>query len=82
MYIRIQDHILRTLKILWSMSGFGGLWKQQNNSACTKNVRSLQNAEVGHYTEDDEEQTRELISARKTSLTHEHNNKTYGAVSQ
>ena len=39
-------------------------------TACTKSVRSLQNVEVGHYTEEDgeEEQTRKLISARKTSL--------------
>ena len=35
------------------MSEFGGLWKQQNNPACTKSV-SLHNAEVGHYTEEEE----------------------------
>ena len=31
------------------MSEFGGLWKQQNNPACIKNVT------VGHYTKEDEE---------------------------
>ena len=39
-----KDHIY-TLKILWSRSEFGGLWKHPNNSACTKSVRSLHNVE-------------------------------------
>ena len=30
-----KDH-LRTLKILQATSEFGGLWKHQNNLACTK----------------------------------------------
>ena len=30
-----------TLNIVWSMSEFGGLWKHQNNTACTKSVRVL-----------------------------------------
>ena len=30
---------MRTIKILWSMSEFDGLWKHQNNPACTKSVR-------------------------------------------
>ena len=30
---------VKGLKILWSMSEFGGLLKQQNNSECTKIVR-------------------------------------------
>ena len=32
------------------MSEFGGLWKNQTNPVYTKSVKSLQNAEVGHYT--------------------------------
>ena len=36
-----QEHI-RTLKILWSMSEFGGLWKHSNNPACTEYVRAFQ----------------------------------------
>ena len=37
------------------MSEFGGLlWKHQNNPACTESVKSLQNVEVGHYTEEEE----------------------------
>ena len=31
------------------MSELGGLWKHQNNPACTESV-SLHNVEVGHYT--------------------------------
>ena len=27
------------VKILWSVSEFGGLWKHQDNPACTKSVR-------------------------------------------
>ena len=34
--------------LLWSMSQFGGLWKQQNSPACTESV-CLHNVEVGHY---------------------------------
>ena len=34
------------------MPEFGGLWKHQNNSACTDSVKSLQNVEAGHYTEE------------------------------
>lgn len=41
-----KDHIC-TLKIMKSMSEFGGLWKHQDNPACTKSV-SLQTVEVGH----------------------------------
>ena len=37
------------------MSEFGGLWKHQNNPACTKSVKSLQNVEVGHYIGEEEE---------------------------
>ena len=43
--IRMQKDHIRTLKILWSMSEFGGLWKHQNNPACTKSV-SVQNVET------------------------------------
>ena len=35
-----KDHISK-LKLLWSMSEFSGLRKQQNNSACTKSVRAF-----------------------------------------
>ena len=37
------------------MSEFGGLWKHQNNPACTKKwqAQSLQNVEVRHYTEEE-----------------------------
>ena len=31
------------------MSEFGGLWRNQNNPACSKSV-NLKNVEVGHYT--------------------------------
>ena len=34
----LKDHT-RTLKILESMSEFGGLWKHQNNPACAESVR-------------------------------------------
>ena len=37
----------------YSMSEFVGLWKQQNNPACTKSV-SLHHVEVGHYTKEAE----------------------------
>ena len=33
------------------MSEFAGLWKHQNKPVCTKSGKSLQNVEVGHYTE-------------------------------
>ena len=35
------------------MSQFGGLWKQQNNPACTESV-SLHNAEVGYCRKEDQ----------------------------
>ena len=35
------------------MSEVGGLQKHQNNPACTKHVKSLQNVEAGHCTEED-----------------------------
>ena len=37
------------------LSEFNGLWKHQNNPACTKNVRlpSLHNVVVRHYLEED-----------------------------
>ena len=37
------------------MSEVSGLWKHQNNPACTKSV-SLHNAEVGHHTEEEVEE--------------------------
>ena len=41
MYICMQKDHICTLKIMQSMSEFSGLWKQQNNPACTKRCRSL-----------------------------------------
>ena len=38
------------------MSELGGLWKHQNNPACTKKCQCVQSAEVGHYTEEVEEE--------------------------
>ena len=35
-----------------ALSEFDGLWKHQNNPACTKSV-SLRNFEVGRYTEEE-----------------------------
>ena len=37
------------------MSMFGGLWKHQNTPACTESV-GLQNAEAGHYMEEEEDE--------------------------
>ena len=43
-----KDHI-RTLKILQSVSEFGGLWKHRNrNPACIKSAKSLQSVKAGH----------------------------------
>ena len=37
-----QEYHIGTLRILWSMSVCGGLWKHQNNPACTKlGVRAI-----------------------------------------
>ena len=36
--IRMQKDHIRTFKIMQSMSKFDGLWKHQNNPACTKSV--------------------------------------------
>ena len=47
-----RDPIL-TLKVLQSMSEFGGLRKHQNNPACTKSVKSLHNVEAGHHEKDE-----------------------------
>ena len=41
--IRMQKDHIRKLKILQPMPEFGGLCKHQNNPACTKSVKSLQN---------------------------------------
>ena len=35
------------------------LWKDQDNPACTENVKSLQNVEVEHCTEEEEEEEEE-----------------------
>ena len=53
--MHMQKGHMCTLKIVWPMSEFGGVWKQQNNPACTKSVKSLQNAEVGHCVEEQKE---------------------------
>ena len=49
----MQKDLVRTLKVLQSMSEFSGLWKQQNNSACTKGVGVFIMV-VGHYTKEEE----------------------------
>ena len=46
------------------MSEFGGLWKHQNNPACTKKEKKkkghcLQNVEVAQNTEEEEEEEEE-----------------------
>ena len=46
--------ITLTLKILQSMSEFGGLWKQQNNPACTKNDGNGQLCGQWSLTEEEE----------------------------
>ena len=51
MCIWMQINRVHSLKILQSISEFGGLWKHQNNPACTQSVKSLQNVEVGHSTD-------------------------------
>ena len=38
----------------YSVSGLGGLWKHQNNPACTRNVKSVQGIEAGPYTQEEE----------------------------
>ena len=45
-----KDHI--RMAIAWCMLESGGLWKQQSKPACAKSVKTLQNAEVGHYMEE------------------------------
>ena len=42
------------------MAEFSGLWKQQNNPACTESV-SLHHAEVGHYTKEEEKELQEIL---------------------
>ena len=44
------------------MSEVGGLWKHQNNPACTKSVKSLQNGEVGLYAKEEHGDTLVLHS--------------------
>ena len=45
-----KDHIHK-LKILSTLSEFGGLRKHQNNPACTKSVRVIRMLNSGHYME-------------------------------
>ena len=63
MCTRMQKCYVRTLKIPESMSEFGGLWKHQNNPACTKSVKSLQNVEVGLYAKEEHGDTLVLHSS-------------------
>ena len=49
------------------MSEFGGLWKRQNNPACTANV-SLHNVEVGHSTKEEKEGVTGFWNAEFTEL--------------
>jgi len=51
-YTYRKDHI-RAIKILQSISEFGGLWQQQDNPARTERV-SLHHAKVEHYTNEEE----------------------------
>ena len=44
-----KDHI-RTLKILQSMLEFVGLWKHQNNPACTKKKKCQESSECWSWT--------------------------------
>ena len=55
MCIHMQKEHIRMLKILLSMSEFGGLWKQQNNSACTENDSNGQLCGWWSLTEEEEE---------------------------
>ena len=50
-----------------SDSEFGGIWEQQNNPACTKSVKSLQNVEVGHYTNAEKEEVYVADGTAKSS---------------
>ena len=58
--IHWQKDRIRTLKMLWSMSQMGGLWKRQNTTVYTKvklaklqKCQSLQNVEAGYYSSED-----------------------------
>ena len=51
-----KDHV-SMLKILQSTSKFGGLWKQQNNPACTKNDSNGQLWGQWSLTEEEEAKT-------------------------
>ena len=56
-----KDHI-RTLKILQSVSEFGGLWKHPNNPARSKSARVFESVEDGHYTEEEEEEEEDTVT--------------------
>ena len=50
------------------MSEFGGLWKHQTNSVCIKSKSvSFQSVEVGHFTEEKEEEYNLFFSLTGTS---------------
>ena len=59
-----KDHI-SMLKILQSMSKFGGLWKQQNNPACTKNDSNGQRCGRWSLMEEDEVEEYPAISTMR-----------------
>ena len=54
-YIQLLKEHIHKLKVMQSMSLFGGLWKHQNNPACTGGrgggviLVLTETAEVGHY---------------------------------
>ena len=56
MCTRMQKDHIRTLKILQSVSEFGGLWKQQNNQACTKHDSNGNGQLCGRWSLTEEEE--------------------------
>ena len=60
-----KDHICM-LKILWSVSEFGGLWKHQNNTACTRSVRAFRVLKLNTTEEEGEEGTTDTALASRS----------------
>ena len=55
---------VRTLKILWAMPEFSGLWKHQNSPAQCQTLR-FQSVEAGHYPEEEEEEEEKKKKRKK-----------------
>lgn len=68
MCTHMQKDYVCTIKTLRPMSEFGGLWNQQNNSACTKTAKSLPRVGAGHNMEEEEEEKR-TVRAMQSLLT-------------